>query len=39
MKDFWNERYSNSEYVYGREPNRLFMQVIDRLSPAKLLLP
>lgn len=39
MKDFWNERYSNSEYVYGREPNRFFRQVIDRLSPAKLLLP
>lgn len=39
MKDFWNERYSNSEYVYGREPNQFFRQVIDRLSPAKLLLP
>jgi SAM-dependent methyltransferase len=39
MKDFWNERYSNSEYVYGKEPNQFFKRALDRLSPGKLLLP
>jgi SAM-dependent methyltransferase len=39
MKDFWNERYSNSEYVYGKEPNQFFKRALDKMNPAKLLLP
>lgn len=39
MKEFWNERYSKEEYVYGRQPNHFFKQTIDRLNPGKLLLP
>lgn len=39
MKDFWNERYSREEYVYGRDPNQFFKKILDRLKPGKLLLP
>ncbi|MGM0745828.1 MAG: class I SAM-dependent methyltransferase [Bacteroidota bacterium] len=39
MKDFWNERYSDSEYVYGKEPNQFFKRALDRMTPGKLLLP
>lgn len=37
--DFWNERYSKDEYIYGKEPNRFFAQELGRLKPGKLLLP
>lgn len=39
MKDFWNERYSLPEYVYGKEPNQFFRQEIDKLPAGHLLLP
>ena len=39
MKEFWNERYSKSEYVYGKQPNQFFKRAIDRMSPGKLILP
>jgi len=39
MKDFWNEKYSLPEYVYGKEPNEFFRQEIDKLSSGHLLLP
>lgn len=39
MKEFWNERYSVDEYVYGREPNSFFREQLDKLQPSKLLLP
>ncbi|MDZ7755135.1 class I SAM-dependent methyltransferase [Rhodohalobacter sp.] len=39
MKEFWNERYSDQEYVYGKEPNQFFKRALDRLNPGKLLLP
>ncbi|GJQ32952.1 MAG: methyltransferase [Ignavibacteriaceae bacterium] len=39
MKDQWNARYTNEEFVYGKEPNEFFKEELDKLSPGKLLLP
>lgn len=39
MKEFWNERYGQSAYVYGEAPNVFFKEQIDLLSPGKLLMP
>lgn len=37
MKEFWNERYSLEEYVYGKKPNVFFQQEIEKLIPGKAL--
>lgn len=39
MSDFWNNRYSSSEYAYGKQPNRFFKSAIDLLTPGSLFLP
>ena len=39
MKDFWNERYSQHDYVYGEAPNVFFKEQIDQLTPGRLLMP
>jgi SAM-dependent methyltransferase len=39
MKDFWNERYAETEFVYGTEPNRFFKEQLDKLEPGRILLP
>lgn len=39
MKDFWNERYAEQEYVYGKKPNKYFQEKLDELRPGKILLP
>lgn len=39
MKDFWNERYNQSDYIYGTEPNEYFKEKIQAYPPGKLLLP
>ncbi len=39
MTNFWDERYSTDEYVFGEEPNVFFKSVIDTLKPGKLLVP
>lgn len=39
MTDFWNERYSKSEYAYGISPNSFFKTKLEALPPGKLLLP
>jgi hypothetical protein len=44
MKPFWNERYAQSDYVYGEEPNRFFKKMLDSpelsgLSGKSMLLP
>jgi len=39
MKEFWDERYSVSEFVYGKQPNEYFSKKLDELKPGKLLLP
>jgi hypothetical protein len=38
--DFWNDRYSSDEYVYGTEPNQFFKEQIQKINPSgRLLLP
>jgi hypothetical protein len=38
--NFWDERYSSTEYIYGTEPNIFFKEYIDKASlHGKLLLP
>jgi len=39
MKEMWNERFGEEEYVYGTEPNSFFREQIDKLNPGSLLLP
>lgn len=36
--EFWNERFSTGEYIYGTNPNRFFKEKIDGLKSGKLLL-
>jgi len=38
MKNFWDERYSTKEYVYGTIPNQFFKEEIDKLKPGKILM-
>ncbi len=37
MKNFWDERFSSEEYIYGKEPNKFFKEEIDKLAPGKAL--
>ncbi|WP_167606587.1 class I SAM-dependent methyltransferase [Maribellus sediminis] len=39
MNDFWNQRYSASEYAYGEEPNRFLVNELANLVPGKILFP
>lgn len=39
MSDFWNERYSEKEYVYGEAPNIFFAEEISKSTPGLLILP
>lgn len=39
MQQFWNERYRQSEYIYGTEPNEYFKAKLQAYQPGKLLLP
>lgn len=39
MKSFWDERYGQSEYIYGEEPNVYFREKLATLTPGRLLLP
>lgn len=36
-KDHWNDRYSTSEYIYGKEPNKFFEEELNKLDPGKIL--
>ncbi len=36
--NFWDVRYSNEEFIYGKEPNSFFKEQIDKLQPGKLLM-
>ena len=36
-RDKWNERYSESEFIYGKKPNKFFEEEINKLKPGKLL--
>lgn len=39
MNNFWNERYSQKEYVYGKSPNEFFRKTLLPITAGKLLLP
>ncbi len=39
MKEFWNERYGQHEFIYGQKPNSFFEEQIALLQPGKILLP
>ncbi len=39
MKALWDKRYSDHNYVYGKEPNAFFSAQLNRLTPGSLLLP
>lgn len=37
--DFWNNRFSSDEYIYGDEANEYFKQKLLMITPGKILLP
>ncbi|MEY1639537.1 class I SAM-dependent methyltransferase [Tenuifilum osseticum] len=39
IKNKWDERYAQKEYVYGKEPNEFFKQELAKHKPGKILLP
>ena len=39
MKEFWDDRYENTEYAYGEEPNVYFKNQLNKLPPGTILLP
>ncbi len=39
MKAFWNERYSETHYVYGKAPNAFFREHIQGIPTGKALFP
>jgi 2-polyprenyl-3-methyl-5-hydroxy-6-metoxy-1,4-benzoquinol methylase len=39
MKEFWNDRYSSEEYIYGDESNEFLKAELKKLSPGRILLP
>lgn len=39
MKEIWNTRYAQSEYVYGKQPNVFFKRELTRINPGRILLP
>ena len=38
MKEFWDARYAQENYIYGKQPNVYFKNVLDKLQPGKILL-
>ncbi|WP_319480527.1 class I SAM-dependent methyltransferase [uncultured Draconibacterium sp.] len=39
MNNFWNERYSETEYAYGETPNEFVKRELPNLQPGKVLFP
>ncbi|NOZ48287.1 MAG: methyltransferase domain-containing protein [Chlorobi bacterium] len=40
MKEFWDERYKNKEYIYGKEPNEFFKNTLNNYKlKGKILFP
>lgn len=39
MKEFWDDRYNQTTYVYGEEPNLFFKENLDKLEVGRILLP
>jgi len=38
-KEFWNARYGEVEFVYGKEPNLFFKEWIQKFKPKTILMP
>jgi len=36
---FWNERYSQKDFVYGESSNIFFAETLEKLKPGKIILP
>ena len=39
INSFWNERYSENEFVYGEAPNVYFAEELSKLKPGTIILP
>lgn len=39
MKEFWDERYKQEEYAYGKDPNNYLKIKLGELKPGKILFP
>lgn len=39
MKNFWDERFEQPMYVYGKAPNDFFAQRLNQLTKGRILLP
>ncbi|GAB2490330.1 class I SAM-dependent methyltransferase [Algoriphagus taiwanensis] len=39
MKEFWNARYQEEAYAYGKEPNVFLQKELPKLKPGKALFP
>lgn len=39
MKDFWNQRYAEREWAYGKDPNEFLKQELLKVNPGKILFP
>lgn len=39
MKDFWNERYQQNGWAYGKQPNAYLKEKLPLLTPRKALFP
>ena len=39
MNSFWNDRYSEAEFVYAEAPNIYFAEELGKLKPGTIILP
>lgn len=39
QKDFWNDRYSQNDYIYGTAPNEYLKEKLQVVKPGKILFP
>lgn len=39
MKEFWNQRYGQSAYIYGEAPNEFFKEQVVGLRPGRAMFP
>ena len=39
MKEFWDDRYGQPDYVYGEEPNVFLVSQLPQFTPGKILFP
>lgn len=39
MKEFWDNRYANNEFVYGKQPNNYLKEQLEKLQVGAILFP